>query len=201
MDGFSRLVLEGYADKLDDEGKEFLQIIRSSSNLMANLIDDLLNLSRITRVEIHLEKINLSELAGEVADGLKESQPEREVDFIITPGLEAHGDLRLLKLVFENLLGNAFKFTGKRAKARIEFGVSAHDGEREFFVRDNGAGFDMTYADKLFIPFQRLHKAEEFSGTGIGLASVHRIISRLGGKVRAEGEVDKGATFYFTLKK
>ncbi len=142
----------------------------------------------------------MSDLAGEVAGELKRTQPERNVDWVIAAGLEAYGDRQLLKLVFDNLLGNAFKFTGKRPRARIEFGVSEHNGGHEYFVRDNGAGFDMTYADKLFKPFQRLHKAGEFPGPGIGLASVHRIISRLGGKVRTEGEIDKGATFYFTLR-
>ena len=198
MDGFSLALMEDYGDKLDSQAKEYLRYIRSSSQLMGQLIDDILNLSRITRVEIYLDKVDLSELANEVAGELKRIQPERKVDFVIAPGLEAYGDRSLLKLVFQNLLGNAFKFTQKQPVARIEFG-GTNCGEMTYFVRDNGVGFDMTYASKLFKPFQRLHRPEEFSGTGIGLASVQRIISRLGGKVWAEGQVGRGAVFYFTL--
>ncbi|MBI4266907.1 MAG: hypothetical protein HY668_00885 [Chloroflexi bacterium] len=199
MDGFSQAILEDFGDKLNSEGKEYLQYIRTSSQLMARLIDDLLNLSRITRAELNLQKVNLSEIALEVVKDLQRSQPGRRVEFIIAPGLEAYGDNHLLKLVLENLLGNASKFTARQPTAKIEFGVTRSHGAEAYFVRDNGAGFDMTYAHKLFKPFQRLHRPEDFSGTGIGLASVHRIINRLGGKVWAEGEPDKGAAFYFTL--
>ena len=199
MDGFSLALMEDYGDKLDAQGIEYLNYIRSSSQLMGQLIDDILNLSRITRTEIHLDTIDLSGLAGEVAKELLMNYPGREVDFIIAPHLEALGDKGLLKLVLDNLLGNSFKFTRNRSKARIEFGGMNVDDERQFFVKDNGVGFDMAYAQKLFKPFQRLHRPEDFPGTGIGLASVQRIITRLGGRVWADGEVDKGAVFYFTL--
>ncbi len=201
MDGFSLALVEDYGDKLDSQAKGYLQYIRSSSQLMGQLIDDILNLSRITRAEIHLNRVDLSDLAREVVEELKRVQPERKVDFVITPEIKAYGDRGLLKLVFENLLGNAFKFTSKQPVARIEFGFTNCGDEPAYFVRDNGIGFDMTYAHKLFKPFQRLHRPEEFSGTGIGLASVQRIITRLGGRVWAEGEVGKGAIFYFTLRR
>lgn len=199
MDGFSLAILEDYADKLDSRGKEYLQYIRSSSQLMARLIDDLLNLSRITRAEMHLGEVNLSDLAEESALELKRNLPDRDIEFVITPGLKAIGDRSLLKVVFINLLGNALKFTGQHPQAKIEFGVTENNSQRAYYLRDNGAGFDMTYVDKLFKPFQRLHSTQEFSGTGIGLALVLRVIHRMGGKIWAEGEVEKGATFYFTL--
>ncbi|MCE5329506.1 hypothetical protein LLG07_04125 [bacterium] len=199
MDGFSYVLLEDYSDKLDLQAKQYLQRIRSSCQLMARLINDILNLSRITRSEIQLEKINLSELASEVARELRK-ETMRKVNFVIKPNIYAQGDRLLLKLVFENLLGNAFKFTSKRSLARIEFDVIQKDGNQIYFISDNGTGFDMAYADKLFKPFQRLHSDRDFPGTGVGLASVQRIIDRLGGKVWAEGEVDKGAIFYFTLR-
>jgi PAS domain S-box-containing protein len=201
MEAYSQIVLEEYADKLDENGREYLQTIISSSERMAELIDNLLNLSRITRAEVHLEKVDLSELAGEVVNELESAQPERDVEWVIAPGVESYGDRQLLKLVLENLLGNALKFTGKNPAAKIEFGIKRSGNEKACFVRDNGVGFNMAYADKLFQPFQRLHKEKDFSGTGIGLASVHRIISRLGGRVWAEAEIDKGATFYFTLRR
>jgi light-regulated signal transduction histidine kinase (bacteriophytochrome) len=198
MDGFSLALMEDYGDKLDDEAKKYLQHIRSSSQLMGRLIDDILNLSRITRAEVRLDRVDLSGLALEVAGELRRTQPERKVEFVIAPHLEALADRNLLRLVLQNLLGNAFKFTANQPAARVEFGLGAAD-EPTFFVRDNGVGFDMAYADKLFKPFQRLHRQEEFSGTGIGLASVQRIIARLGGRVWAEGHPGEGAVFYFTL--
>jgi light-regulated signal transduction histidine kinase (bacteriophytochrome) len=199
MDGFSQAIMEDYADKLDAQGQSNLANIRSASQQMARLIEDLLDLSRITRTEMHLEPVDLSGLASEVAAELRKTQPDRRVDFSIMPDLSGFGDRALLKLVFDNLLGNSFKFTGKRAEAKIEFGSTQIKGETVFFVRDNGTGFDMAYADKLFKPFQRLHSAKEFPGTGIGLASVQRIINRLGGRVWAKGERGKGAVFYFIL--
>ena len=199
MDGFADILLEDYADKLDDQGKEYLSRIHSSSKLMSQLIDDILALSRITRATFDADNVNLSTLAEEVARELKRTQPERKVEFNIAPDMEAQGDRNLLKLVMQNLLGNAFKFTGKSDQPVIEFGMREIDGKSAYFVRDNGAGFDMAYAEKLFKPFQRLHSASEFPGTGIGLASVQRIINRHGGRVWAEGEKGKGATFYFTL--
>jgi len=200
IDGFSQAVIEDYSGKLDPDGLEYLERIRASSQDMTQLIDDILDLSRITRTEIHLSKVNLSKLAQEVTIELKRLYPDRHVDFIITSGLEAYGDSHLLKLVFDNLLDNAFKFTGKRALGKVEFGAIQYNGEQAYFVRDNGAGFDMAHVDNLFKPFQRLHSKEEFPGTGIGLASVLNIVRRLGGKVWAEGQEDKGATFYFTLQ-
>jgi signal transduction histidine kinase len=167
---------------------------------MSHLINDLLMLSHATQTEIHLETVNLSRLAERVAAELKTQNPDRKVDFKIAPDLAALGDEHLLKLVFDNLLGNAFKFTGKAAHGKIEFGATAIAGETVYFVRDNGAGFNMEYANKLFKPFQRLHPQSEFPGTGIGLASVQNIIRRLGGKIWVEAEVNHGATFYFTLK-
>ena len=200
ISGFSNILLEDYSDKLDSQGQDYLQRIRSSTRLMAQLIDDILNLSRITGTGIHLERVDLSQLAEEVVEELKRQWPDRQVKCNITPGLAAYGDKHLLKLVFDNLLGNAFKFTGKRTLGKIEFGITSVKGEQTYFVKDNGAGFDKKYAGKLFKIFQRLHTQEEFPGTGIGLASVQNIIRRLGGKVWAEGEKDQGATFYFSLK-
>lgn len=200
MGGFSKLLLEEYADKLDEKGKQYLSFIRSSSELMGQLIDAILNLSRITRAEISMEKVNLSDLANQVATEIMQMQPDRKVDWKIAPGLEALGDRQLLKLVFDNLLGNAFKFSSKCPKAVIEFGEIKLNGVPEYFVRDNGVGFDMKYVNNLFKPFHRLHKTQDFPGTGIGLASVYRIVTRLGGKIRVEAELNKGATFYFTLR-
>jgi light-regulated signal transduction histidine kinase (bacteriophytochrome) len=166
---------------------------------MAELIDDLLTLSRVTRTEMRRETVNLSGLAQTVAAELQKTQPTRQVEFIIAPGITVNGDSGLLRSALENLLGNAWKFTSKHPKARIEFGVMPHEGKPAYFVRDDGAGFDMAYAGKLFGAFQRLHVITEFEGTGIGLATVQRIIHRHGGRVWAEGAVEKGATFYFTL--
>ncbi len=201
MDGFSKMILDDYSERLDEEGREYLRRIRAACQLMGLLIDGLLNLSRLTRSEMVREEVNLSALANDVALCLKNTQPERDVEFVIAEGLLHDGDPKMLYAVLQNLLGNAWKFTEKQAEARIEFGVTRHDGKPAYFVRDNGAGFDMTYADKLFQPFQRLHNTREFRGTGIGLATIHRIIQRHGGKVWGEGEVNKGATFYFTLRK
>jgi PAS domain S-box-containing protein len=200
INGFSKILLEDYSAKLDDKGREYFQRIMTSSQLMAQLIEDILNLSRLSRAEIHKDKVNLSELANEVVMELKRQQPDRHVEFDIEPGLEAYGDRHLLKLVFDNLLGNAFKFTGKVDLGKIKFGATTYNGELVYYIKDNGAGFDMAYADKLFKPFQRLHSQSEFPGTGIGLASVQNIIRRHGGKVWAEGQKNNGATFYFTLK-
>lgn len=199
MDGFSRVLLEDYADRLDEEGRDSLMRIRGASQRMGQLIDDLLNLARVSRDELQRGPVNLSELAEKVAEELKDANPEQRMEFAIQPGLVANGDARLLHVAFQNLLGNAAKFSGKRAISRIEFGAVERDGTRSFFVRDNGAGFDMTYAQKLFGAFQRFHTSAEFPGTGIGLATVQRIIHRHGGHVSAESRPDAGATFYFTL--
>jgi light-regulated signal transduction histidine kinase (bacteriophytochrome) len=167
---------------------------------MSQLIDDLLNLSRITRTEMRYEEVNLSALAESIAAELQQTQPERQVEFIIGQGISTHGDSHLLRVVLENLLSNAWKFTSKHPRARIEFGAAQQEGRSVYFVCDDGAGFDMAYVDKLFTPFQRLHTEAEFPGTGVALATVQRIIRRHGGTVWAEGEVEKGATFYFTLQ-
>jgi light-regulated signal transduction histidine kinase (bacteriophytochrome) len=197
--GFSQALSEDYADKLDAEGRDSLERILAGTHRMGRLIDDLLNLSRVSRAEMKREKVSLSEIGGKIADMLRKTQPERQAEFIIAEGLVAHGDEHLLTVMLENLLGNAWKFTGKNPHAVIEFGIAQHEGKQAYFVKDNGAGFDMSYAGKVFSPFQRLHSMNEFPGTGIGLATVKRIIARHGGDVWIEGEVEKGATVYFTL--
>ena len=199
LDGFSQALLDDYRDRLDDTGRDFLQRVRAASQRMGTLIDDLLSLSRVTRGELQVEQVDLSALAAAAAADLKKSDPARAVTFAIAPHLVVRADAGLMRIVLQNLLGNAWKFTGKRSPARVEVGSMAHDGRRAFFVRDDGAGFDMAYAAKLFGAFQRLHAAAEFPGSGIGLATVQRIIHRHGGQVWAEGAPDRGATFYFTL--
>jgi light-regulated signal transduction histidine kinase (bacteriophytochrome) len=199
IDGFSQALLEDYPDKLDEQGKGYLQRVRSATQRMGILIDDLLSLSRVTRSEMRRDIVDLSALAQSIAEELQETQPERQVDFVIAPGLTTSGDSQLLHQLMENLLGNAWKFTGQHPKARIEFGVTQVNGKDTFLIRDDGVGFDMTYAEKLFGVFQRLHSQEEFSGTGVGLATVQRIAHRHGGQVWAEGKMEEGATFYFTL--
>ncbi len=199
LNGFSQEILEDYSDRLDENGRDSLMRICEASRRMGLLIDGLLTLSRISRTGLKREQVDLSALALEIARELKEGQPGREGEFIVSDGLFAVGDERLLYAALQNLLGNAWKFTERTGKALIEFGSGLIGGKPAYFVRDNGAGFDMTYADKLFRPFQRLHDVADFSGTGIGLATVQRIIRRHGGRIWAEGEVGKGATFYFTL--
>ena len=199
INGFSLALLEDYGDKLDAQGKDHLHRVREASMHMSQLIDDILKLSRMTRSEMTWRPANLSALAVSIAEELQTQEPQRKVEFVIAEGITAEGDLQLLRVVLQNLLGNAWKFTGRQPRARIEFGLTEWEGKPAYFVRDNGAGFDMAYADKLFTAFQRLHRVEEFPGTGIGLALAQRIIHRHGGKIRAEGEVGKGATFCFTL--
>src|SRR5437660_87491 len=199
IDGFSQALLEDYADRLDDAGKDYLTRVRSASQRMATLIDDLLNLSRVTRSKMHVGPLDLSALATGIAEGLQKRDPARRVEVAIAPGLHVSADPGLMRVVLQNLLENAWKFTGKLPDARIEVGSVPHDGGRAYFVRDNGAGFDMTYVHKLLGAFQRLHGTQEFDGTGIGLATVQRVIHRHGGRVWAEGAVGDGATFYFTL--
>ena len=201
IDGFSKALLDDYWDKLDDTGKDFIKRIRAGTQRMGILIDDLLKLSRLTRSEMHHQPMDLGALARNIAAELQDNEPEKKVDFQVSSGLTAHGDRALLEAALENLLRNAWKFTGYREQARIDFGVTEQAGERVYYVRDNGAGFDMAYVDKLFGPFQRLHDTAEFPGSGIGLAIVQRVILRHGGRIWAEGEIDKGATFYFTLPK
>lgn len=200
VDGFSQALLEDCADQLDADGKRYLKNVRESAQQMGDLIDDLLNLSRVSRVELVRERVDLSKLVRSVLTRLRESQPERQVEAIIQDDLMVQADPKLLDIVLTNLLGNAWKFTGKRASARIEFAAKAGEHAPVYLVRDNGAGFDAAYAGKLFGVFQRLHTAREFEGTGIGLVIVQRIVHRHGGRVWAEAEVDRGATFYFTLE-
>lgn len=166
---------------------------------MAQLIEDLLNMSRVTHIEMKIQQVSLSALARSIAAELQRREPDRQVEFVIADGIAVKGDQHLLRIVLENLLSNAWKFTAKHPSARIYFGIAEHEGQKAYFIRDNGAGFDMAYIGKLFTPFQRLHSATEFPGTGIGLALVQRIVHRHGGRVWAEGEVEKGATFYFSL--
>jgi light-regulated signal transduction histidine kinase (bacteriophytochrome) len=199
IDGFSHVLLKEYGDKLDDLGREYLTHVRNSSQQMAQLIDDLLNLSRMSRGALHREDTNLAELARSVLETLKAASEARSVEILSPKDLQGRCDPRLIKVVLENLLGNAWKFTSRKEHATIEIGSQPIDGVVTYFIRDNGAGFDMAYADKLFGAFQRLHTADEFPGTGIGLATVRRIIHRHGGKIWAEGYVGIGTTIYFTL--
>ncbi len=199
IDGFSQALLEDYSDKLDEEGKQHLVRVRAGAQRMGELIDDLLKLSRVNRSELRHTKVDLSRIAREVVTELRQPEADRQVEVIIKEELTADGDPQLLKVAMENLLGNAWKFTSRQPQARIEFGRSEVNGRSTFFVRDNGAGFDMSYANKLFGAFQRLHSMAEFPGTGIGLATVQRVIHRHGGEVWAEGAVGQGAAFFFTL--
>ena len=196
--GFSEVLLERYADKLDARGQEYLRRCCESCQKMDKLMEDLLKFSRLNRSEMNRQPIQLSELAQEIAAELRKAEPGREVEFVIAPGLRAHGDERLLRVALNHLLRNAWKFTGRKAQARIEFGATSGT-EAAFFVRDNGVGFDMAYAAKLFGVFQRLHSASEFPGAGIGLATVQRILFRHGGRTWAAGAVNQGATFFFSL--
>jgi signal transduction histidine kinase len=199
IDGFSQAILEDYYDALDDMGKDFLKRIRTESQRMGQLIDDLISLSRFTRTEMNFMPIHLSDMVGEIVGELKAKEPERDIDVSIEEDLTACGDERLIRVALQNLINNAWKFTMKTAKPCIQFGSIQKEDTTEYFVRDNGAGFDMAYVNKLFGAFQRLHSMDEFSGTGIGLATVQRIMHRHGGTIRAEGKLNEGATFYFTL--
>ena len=199
IDSFSRAVLESEGERLDEAGRKYFERIREASRHMSQLIDDVLHLSRVTRAELREQDVDLSGIASLILARLQEGDPARSVEVKVRPGLVVSGDAQLLKIALENLLANAWKFTGRTADARIEFGVTQLAGEPAYYVRDNGAGFDMTYADRLFGPFQRLHGQGEFPGSGIGLATVQRIIHRHGGRVWAEGLENQGATFYFTL--
>lgn len=200
LEGFSNILLRKYSDTLPKDGQDCLDRIRQASQHMDRLIDDILRLSRMSRAEMKRGEVDLSRLAVEIVSELRDSQPGRSVDVVIPDGLVTQGDEPLIRVALTNLLGNAWKFTGKQPSARIEFGVTSSSGEQAYFVRDNGVGFDMAQYDKLFGTFQRLHSPDDYEGTGIGLAIVQRIIRRHGGKVWAEGAVGEGATFYFTLQ-
>jgi signal transduction histidine kinase len=206
VDGFATIVLEDYGDRgkpLDDLGRDHLRRIVAASQRMNSMIETLLSLSRMTSRELTRERVDLSQLARELADDLRAHDPARVVEFVIAPELRVDGDPTLLRLVLQNLLGNAWKFTAKNPQARIELGVRPEDGVANYFVKDNGAGFDMRFAEKLFGLFQRFHSASEFAGTGVGLATVQKIIRRHGGRIWAEAlpapNPGHGATFYFTL--
>jgi signal transduction histidine kinase len=199
IDGFSLALEEDLGDHLTAQAKNYIQRVRAATQRMGMLIDDLLNLARVTRAEMRKERVDLSGMAKTVASELVRADGERSVEWVIHDGMEAYGDSRLLRIVLDNLLGNAWKYTSKHDHARIEFSQERHNGGYAFYVKDDGAGFDPAYTQRLFGAFQRLHGITEFSGTGVGLATVHRIIHRHGGEVWAEGAVEKGATFYFTI--
>jgi len=199
IDGWGLALLEDYSERLDERARQYLTRIRAETQRMGQLIDDLLKLSRVTRAEMRLNPVDLSALAENITRQLQEDMPHRQLEFVVQQGLTAQGDERLLRIALTNLLGNAVKFTSKRPEARIEFGLTHVKDCPAYFVRDNGAGFDMAFAKKLFGAFQRMHKVSEFPGTGIGLATVQRIIQRHGGRIWAEAQVNQGAAFYFTL--
>jgi light-regulated signal transduction histidine kinase (bacteriophytochrome) len=199
MTGFSDFLMEDYGDKLDEEGKELLERIKAAGAKMNALIEDILSLSRISRQEMSIEEVDLGDMARAFVEELKRTQPERPVDIRIQENLKTRGDPRLLDVALSNLIRNAWKYTGKTENPVIELGAFERHGETVYYVRDNGAGFDMAHADNLFAPFRRLHTDTEFPGTGVGLAIVERVIRRHGGRVWAEGQVGRGACFYFTV--
>ncbi|MEO8090531.1 MAG: response regulator [Gemmatimonadales bacterium] len=199
IDSFSRAILESQGESLDEPGRRYLDRVREASQQMSQLIDDVLYLSRVTQADLREQDVDLSAVATLILSRLQEGEPARKVEIKVRPGVVVTGDGQLLRIALQNLLENAWKFTGKQPDSRVEFGVTQASGEPTYYVRDNGAGFDMTYVDRLFGPFQRLHPQGEFPGSGIGLATVQRIIHRHGGQVWAEGLVGQGATFQFTL--
>ncbi|HYF00178.1 MAG TPA: ATP-binding protein [Planctomycetota bacterium] len=199
IDGYNRMLLEDYAPSLDAQAKEWLHRSIAAAGRMNKLIEDFLTLARVSRAELRKGPVDVSAMAAGVVEDLRRQDPSRDVDVVIAPGLRAEGDATQLSVVLENLLSNAWKFTGRKPKARIEVGSRTQDGQTVFFVADDGEGFDMAFANKLFRPFERLHSAKDFPGTGIGLATVKRIIERHGGRVWADALPGKGATFSFTL--
>jgi PAS domain S-box-containing protein len=199
IEGFSAALIEDYADRLDDEGIQYLHRLQVNVGRMAQMIDDLLDLSRATRTELRRDTIDLGHIARDVVAELRDLEPDRDVAVEFADGMSGTGDPQLVRLVLQNLLANAWKFTSHREQAQISVGVRVDGEVQVFFVQDNGAGFDMRYSHKLFDPFQRLHATAEFEGSGVGLAIVQRVVRRHGGRVWAESEVDHGATFYFTL--
>lgn len=200
IDGFGQALAEDYGDRLDDAGREYLRNIRDATARMEQLINSLVELAKISKAEIRRETVNLTEMAESIASELKQSDPGRKVEFSIQPGLTVLGDPALLRIAFENLLRNSWKFTRKHPAARIEVGQEKRDGNPAFYVRDDGAGFDPANAARMFGAFQRFHTTAEFEGTGIGLAMVQRIVHRHGGKVWAEGKVEEGVTVYIGLE-
>jgi PAS domain S-box-containing protein len=199
IDGFSQAILDDCADQLDPQAKSNLARVRAAAQRMARLIDDLLSLARLSGAELFTEPVNLTRMARVIGARLRKTDPERKVEFVVQEGLAVEGDATLLTAVMEALIGNAWKFTSQRAEAHIEVGVNESRGQSTYFVRDDGTGFDMAHATKLFAAFQRLHPTSEFPGTGMGLATAHRVIRRHHGRIWAESEVDRGATFFFTI--
>jgi PAS domain S-box-containing protein len=199
IEGYSSILLEQHAERLGADGGRFLKIVNENALRMRDMITGLLGISRIARAEIRREKIDVTALVRAIAQEYRKTEPSRDAEVLIQEDLFSEGDAKLLRIALDNLIRNAWKFTRKRPKALIEFGKTENGGKTAFFLRDNGAGFDMKYADKLFAVFQRLHSDAEFEGTGVGLATVRRIIQRHSGEIWAEGEIDKGAKFYFTL--
>ena len=199
IDSFGKALLESRPDQLDETGQRFLQRIREATGHMAELIDGMLHLARVTRAELRAWPVDLSLLAAETVAELRQGEPDRDVEVTIRPGMVVNGDPRILRILLQNLLGNAWKFTAGRTPARIELGLLAAHSEPVYYVRDNGVGFDMAYSGRLFTPFQRLHAADAFPGTGIGLATSQRIVQRHGGRIWLEGDVGRGATVFFTL--
>ena len=199
IDGFAQIVAEDYAPRLDEIGREYLQRIRVATQRMARLIDDLIDLARLTRQSMRRETVNLSQLVEQILGELHQEEPDRQVETSVEPGLTAAADRALIRVALDNLLRNAWKFTSRRELARIRFHAEMRDRQIVYCVSDNGAGFDMSFASKLFLPFHRLHGISEFDGTGIGLATVQRVIQRHEGKVWAESTPDEGASFFFTL--
>ena len=199
IDGFSQALIEDYNDQLDEDAQTYLSRLRTASQRMGELTDALLILSRVTRSEVSYNAVDLSEIVKMIISDLKRAEPRKNVEIIIEPKIIVEGDQQLLRVALENLLSNSWKFTRKKENTKLEFGKVDQNGKPAYFIKDNGAGFDMTYADKLFGAFQRLHSVDEFEGTGVGLATVQRIFHRHNGDIWAESEVGKGATFYFTI--
>jgi len=199
IDGFGQALVEDFPEHLPEAARGYLDRIRTATSRMGQLIEGLLNLARVSRRPLERRPVDLSQIARQVVSDLQQREPQRTLEVSLWDGMGAEGDPQLLQVVLENLIGNAWKFTAKTAKPRVEIGALKDRGRTTFFVRDNGAGFDMTYADKLFGAFQRLHAVSDYAGTGIGLATVQRIVHRHGGRIWAEAEIGKGAVFYFTL--
>lgn len=200
IDGFSRLLVETYEKELNPTAADYLARVRKAAGRMSELINDMLSLSRVGRQEMRIAEVDLTALVRRICEELRQRDPARAVEFVVAPDVSARGDAALLRILLENLLDNAWKFTSRHATAKIEFGVYGDERDRTYFVRDDGAGFDPQYKDKLFVPFQRLHTVTEFEGTGIGLATVQRIVKRHGGTLNVESAVERGASFFFTLE-
>ncbi|MHC9539123.1 MAG: ATP-binding protein [Vulcanimicrobiota bacterium] len=199
IEGFSQAILDDYADRLDEQGRDYFNRICRATNKMSQLIDDILKLSRLSRREMNHERVDMSSLARASLERLQADEPARKIESVIQDGMTAQGDRKLMEIMWDNLIGNAWKYTARKERPVIECGSVTNDGETVFFIRDNGAGFDMTYSGKLFTPFQRFHSECDFPGSGIGLTIVSRIVERHGGRIWAESEVGKGSTFYLTL--